>query len=188
MLHYLALTSRVWEIVSLYLSDFLSRNRRKKTYPVHLLACTVCTWRSFESCCLETLVSDLSLLPCSDFTSPNFFFSCICKKSLYKQCSAVSKHCEVFPFASCFCSVFVKRPCLLCTGVSVNVNAFSISYCVFQHVGTQVSLQQLLLLFIYGKTRLKKTCACKSESTGSVKLCSHELISPPPKYASQLVT
>lgn len=83
----------------------------------------------------------------------------------------------------------MKRRCLLCTGVSVNVNVFSVSYCVFQHVGIRVSLQEAVLLFIYGKTRLKKTCACKSESTGSVKLCSHELvISPPPKNASQLVT
>ena len=152
---------------------------------MHLPACKVCTWRSSESCCVWS--KTLSVL---GFHVIWFlFFSCICKKSLCKQCSAVSKHCEVFPFASCFCSVFVERPCLLCTGVSVNVNAFSISYWVFQHVGTRVSLQQTVLLFIYGKTRLKKTCACKSESTGSVKLCSHELvISPPPNYASQLVT
>lgn len=63
------------------------------------------------------------------------------------------------------------------------------SYCVFPHVGTQLYYQQALLLFIYGKTRFKKTRACKSESTGSVKLRSHELvISPALKYASQLVT
>lgn len=60
---------------------------------------------------------------------------------------------------------------------------------VFQHAGARASLQQMLLLFINGETRLRKTRACKSESTGSVKLCSHELvISPPPEHASQLVT
>lgn len=149
--------------------QFFLAEIREQTYPVHLLACTVCTWRSSECCCLETFVSDLRLLLCSDFTLPIFLFW-NCKKNVYKQCSAVSKHCEVSSFASCFCSVFVKRPCLLCTGLRLNVNAFCISYCVFWHAGTRAALQQASLLFIYGKTRLKKTGACKSESRGSVKI------------------
>lgn len=155
---------------------------------MHLLACTVCTWRSSECCCLETFVSDLRLLLCSDFMLPIFLFW-NCKKNVYKQCSAVSKHCEVSPFASCFCSVFVRRPCLLCTGVRLNVNAFCISYCVFQHAGTLAALQQASLLFIYGKTRLKRLVHVKVKAEAVLNCAVMSLFPFPPvcKPVSNLV-
>lgn len=156
---------------------------------MHLLACTVCTWRSSECFCLETFVSDLRVLLCSDFMLPILYFG-IVRKTCANNALLFPNTLKFPPFASCFCSMFVKRTCLLCTGVRLNVNAFCISYCVFQHAGTRAALQQASLFFIYGKTRLKKTGACKSESRGSVKLCSHELvISLPPvcKPVSNLV-
>lgn len=158
------------------------------------VSCRILLAEIWESSCLYSLYLEifwelLSWDPCvwsktlavlGFHITQYFFFSCICKKSLYKQCSAVSKRCKVFPFASCFCSVFVKRPCPLCTGVSVNVNAFSISYCVFQHAGTWVSLQQALLPFIYGKTRLKRSVHVKVKAQTVLNYAVMSLLFPLP--------
>lgn len=46
----------------------------EKTCAIHHLAYPVCTWRYSESCCLETLMSDLRLFLCLDFMLHIFFF------------------------------------------------------------------------------------------------------------------